>query len=115
MGIGSLSAAAKVGHVILLIQASPEICVGIGDVVQVSIFEPSAAGDTRSGNFVTLPSQAVDARGLFTVPFAGDIKAAGRPLSEIRHEIETKLAKRAIEPRVEVALIKQDSPGQCLR
>jgi polysaccharide export outer membrane protein len=113
MWIGSLSAAAKVGHVMLLIQATPEICVGVGDVIQVSIFETVAAG-IRSGNFLTLPSQTVTASGMFTLPFAGDIKAAGRPIPEIRREIEARLAKRAIEPAVEVTLIKRNSPGQCL-
>ena len=97
---------------ILLTQATPEICVGVGDVVQVSIFESPAA---RSGNSVTLPLQVVDPKGMLAVPFAGDIKAAGRPLSEIRRDIETNLAKRAIEPGVEVALIKQNSTGQCLQ
>jgi polysaccharide export outer membrane protein len=97
---------------ILLTQAAPEVCVGVGDVVQVSIFESPAA---RSGKFVTLPLLVVDAKGILAIPFAGDIKAAGRPLSEIRREIETNLAKRAIEPGVEVALIKQNSSGQCLR
>jgi protein involved in polysaccharide export with SLBB domain len=51
---------------------------------------------------------------MFTLPFAGDIKAAGRPIPEIRREIEARLAKRAIEPAVEVTLIKRNSPGQCL-
>jgi hypothetical protein len=35
-------------------------------------------------------------------------------LPEIRREIEAKLAKREIEARAEVALIKQNSTGQCL-
>jgi polysaccharide export outer membrane protein len=94
-------------------QVAPVICVGVGDVVQVSIFEASGAGE-QSGNYVTLPSQSIDARGTFAVPFAGDIKAAGRSLPEIRREIEAKLAKRAIEPRVDIALVKQNSTGQCL-
>jgi polysaccharide export outer membrane protein len=95
---------------ILLTQAAPEVCVGVGDVVQVSVFE-----SPHSDKFVTLPSQVIDAKGMLAVPFAGVIKAAGRPLSEIRREIETNLAKRAVETSVEVTVIKQSSTGQCLR
>lgn len=118
MHIYSAPAAAKVGCLILLAQGAmaqvaPEVCVGVGDIVQVSVFEASDAG-TQSGNYVTLPSQSIDARGTFAVPFAGDIKAAGRSLPEIRREVEAKLAKRAIGPRVEIALVKQNSTGQCL-
>ena len=117
MRIGSLCAAAGVGYAILMMQGAiaqvvPEICVGVGDVVQVSIFE-SSAGGVHSDNSVTLPSQTVDAKGTFPVPFAGDIYAAGRSLDEIRRQIEANLAKRTIGPRVEVALIKQNSTGRC--
>ena len=118
MRTGSLAATATIGSIGLLAQSivaqvAPTVCVGAGDVVQVSIFEPADASG-RPGNSVTLPSQAIDATGTFSVAFAGDINAAGRSLPEIKREIEDKLAKRAIVPRVEVALIKQNSTGRCL-
>ena len=81
--------------------------------MQVSIFEPADTSG-RPGNFVTLPSQTIDTAGTLSVPFAGDINAARRSLPEIKREIEDKLAKRVIEPRVEVAFIKKNSTGQCL-
>ncbi len=87
------------------------ICIGVGDVVQVSIFEASAGG--RSGNSVTLPSQTVDIKGTFPVPFAGNIDAAGRPLSEIEREIEARLASRVIAPGVKVALVAQETTSPC--
>jgi protein involved in polysaccharide export with SLBB domain len=92
--------------------ATAATCIGIGDVVQVSIFETSVGG-ARSGNYVTLPSQRVDVRGTFSVPFAGDIEAAGRLLAEIAREIEAKLATRAIAPGVEVALVAQKAKSPC--
>jgi polysaccharide export outer membrane protein len=114
---GSLAATAAIGFNVLLAQrilaqVTPAICVGVGDAVQVTIFEPADVSG-RPGNFVTLPAQAIDASGTFPVPFAGDINAGGRSLLEIRREIEAKLAKRAIDPGVEVALIEQKSTGQC--
>ena len=95
---------------------APTIRVGVGDVVQVSIFELSAGGlfipaeaGVRPGNFVTLPSQTVDRSGTITVPFAGEIKAAGRSLQEIQRDVESRLANRAIEPQVIVALAEQNA------
>ena len=95
---------------------APEIRVGVGDTVQVSIFEstdgglfiPKEAG-SRPGNFVTLPSQTVDRSGTISVPYAGLIPANGRSLPEIQKDIEQRLANRAIEPQAIVAMITQQS------
>jgi polysaccharide export outer membrane protein len=93
---------------------APEIKVGVGDILVVSIFESSAGGlfipaeaGVRPGNFVTLPAQTVDRSGNISVPFAGQIKAAGQTLAEIQRDIEAKLANRAIEPQVIVAFQEQ--------
>lgn len=87
--------------------ASPEIFVGVGDVLQVAIFESTAGGlfipadaGSRPGNFVTLPDQTVDKDGNISVPYAGQIRASGRSLPQIEREIEARLANRAIEPQV---------------
>ena len=95
---------------------APVFRMGVGDVVQVSIFESSAGGlfipaeaGVRPGNFVTLPSQLVDRAGTLTVPFAGEVPAAGRTLTEIQRDIESRLANRAIEPQVIVTLTEQNS------
>lgn len=89
----------------------PDIRLGIGDVVTVTIFEAAAGGlfipqeaGTRPGNFVALPSQEVDQRGYITVPYAGLIQANHRRTSEVSAEIEEKLRSRAIEPQVVVSL-----------
>jgi polysaccharide export outer membrane protein len=95
---------------------APVIKVGVGDVVQVTVFESSAGGlfipaeaGVRPGNFVTIPSQTVDRTGAITVPFAGQITAAGRSLPEIQRDIESRLANRAIEPQVIVTLAEQNA------
>lgn len=95
---------------------APAIRVGVGDVLQVSVFESSSGGlfipaeaSVRPGNFVTLPSQTIDHSGTLTVPYAGDIKAAGRSIPEIQRDIEAKLANRAIEPQAVVAMIEQNA------
>jgi polysaccharide export outer membrane protein len=93
-----------------------EIRVGVGDVVQVSIFESSAGGlfipaeaGARPGNFVTFPPQTVDRSGTISVPFAGQVQAVGRSPPQIQREIETRLAKRAVEPQAIVSVVEQNA------
>lgn len=95
----------------------PVIRVGVGDVVQVSVFESAAGGlfipaeaGIRPGNYVTLPPQHIDQSRTFTVPYAGEIVAAGRTIKEIEQEIESKLSKRAIEPQIMLSLIERNAP-----
>src|SRR5579864_3584777 len=63
----------------------PEIKVGVGDTVTVTLFEAQAGGlfiptdaGARPGNFVALPAQTVDSKGYISVPYAGQVKALGR-------------------------------------
>lgn len=86
---------------------APDLPLGVGDIVQVSIFEAGSGGlfipadaGSRPGNFITLPSQRVDSTGNITVPYAGRVQAAGRTVSTVQTDIENTLANRAIEPQV---------------
>ena len=95
---------------------APEILVGIGDRIQVAIFEAATGGlfipadaGSRPGNFVTLPPQSVDAKGFISVPYAGQIRANRRSVPDIQREIEERLAIRAIEPQAVVTLVEQRS------
>jgi len=90
------------------------IVFGIGDVVSVTIFEAAAGGlfipaeaGVRPGNYVTIPDQAVDNDGNISVPYAGLIKANGRTNVEIQRSIVERIANRAIEPQVVVAMSSQ--------
>jgi polysaccharide export outer membrane protein len=92
------------------------IRVGVGDVIQVSVFESSSGGlfipaeaGSRPGNFVTFPAQTVDRSGTISVPFAGEVQAAGRSLMEIQKDIEVRLAKRAVEPQAVISLAEQNT------
>jgi polysaccharide biosynthesis/export protein len=95
----------------------PEQVAGVGDVLNISIFEaapgglftPATAAGARPGNFVDLPPQAVDQRGNITVPYAGEIPAAARTLPDIQQAIVARLRNRAIEPQVVVSLNQQHS------
>jgi polysaccharide export outer membrane protein len=100
--ISSLEAGFGVGR-----SSPPEVQLGVGDVVEISIFEAQAGGlfipddaGSRPGNYITLPKQTVDRAGMITVPYAGSVEAAGRPVSAVQSDIEKRLANRAIEPQV---------------
>ncbi|WP_181705721.1 polysaccharide biosynthesis/export family protein [Chthonobacter rhizosphaerae] len=87
--------------------SAPALPLGVGDIVQVSIFEAGSGGlfipadaGSRPGNFITLPSQRVDSTGTITVPYAGRVPAAGRTVATVQTDIENTLANRAIEPQV---------------
>lgn len=95
---------------------APEIRVGVGDVLAVTIFESAAGGlfipndaGARPGNFVQLPNVTIDRGGLLSVPYAGMVPTLGRTLPQIQAEIERRLASRAIEPQVVVTLVSQHS------
>ena len=95
--------------------SSPGNRMGVGDVLQVSIFESATGGlflpaesGPRPANFVTIPSQVVSRSGTISVPYAGAIRVAGRTTSEAERDIERKLASRAIEPQVVLSVIEQN-------
>ena len=87
--------------------------VGVGDILEVTIWEaPPAllfgAGtiDTRIGSTVqasrpgTLPELVVAPTGTITVPFAGQVPAAGRTLRQIEQIILQRLTGKAHQPQV---------------
>jgi len=55
---------------------------------------------------VMIPEQVVGRDGSISVPFAGRVPVAGRTTVEVQHEIERRLAEKAIEPQVIVTIAK---------
>jgi polysaccharide export outer membrane protein len=94
----------------------PKIKFGIGDILGVSIFEAAAGGlyipseaGVRPGNFVTLPNQPIDTKGLISVPYGGRVQAAGKTPLEVEQEIINRIKNRAIDPQVVVTLVTQNT------
>jgi polysaccharide biosynthesis/export protein len=95
---------------------APGTVLGVGDIVQVSIFEsasgglfiPSDAG-SRPGNYITLPAQTIDESGTISVPYAGRIRAIGRTTQSVQADIDNILVNRAIEPQSLVTLVQNRS------
>jgi len=95
---------------------APDIPLGFGDVVQVSIFESQAGGlfvpadaGSRPGNYITLPNQTIDRNGTISVPYAGRVRAAGQLKEQVERNIEDLLANRAIEPQVVLSTVSRKS------
>lgn len=93
---------------------TPSFPVGVGDLLQITIYESSSGGlftpsdgSLRPGNFITLPTQTVSRNGTVSVPYAGDVPVAGRTVQEVQKEIVRRLAGRAVEPQVVVTLGEQ--------
>lgn len=94
----------------------PTLPLGVGDVVQVSIFESQAGGlfipgdaGSRPGNYITLPAQTIDRDGNISVPYAGKIRATGRTAEDVQADIEERLANRAIEPQALITKVSSRS------
>jgi polysaccharide export outer membrane protein len=96
---------------------SPNLTLGIGDVVFIRIFEaapgglftPPESSGSRPGNFAEVQNQEIDKSGDISVPYAGTIHAAGRTTEQVEKEIEARIGKRAIEPQAIVTLAERHS------
>ena len=87
---------------------------GIGDIVSVTVFEASSGGlfipaeaGVRPGNFINIPTQAVDVNGNISIPYGGAIRARGRTAVELQQAIVDALKDRAIEPQAIVSIADQ--------
>ena len=91
--------------------------LGIGDVVQVAIYEASTGGLFGSGELTlgvgtkntVLPPQQIDRNGYISVPFAGRIRASGRTPIQIGDSVRAALTSKAIDPQVVVSLTQNSS------
>jgi polysaccharide biosynthesis/export protein len=102
--------------------ASSEILVGTGDTLEVTIWEappatlfsssdtaPRGAGATGSARSTSLPEQTIGTTGNISIPFAGNIAAAGRSISQIEADITQKLKGKANQPQVLVRSLRNNS------
>ncbi len=83
--------------------------VGVGDVLQVMIWEADPGGLFASNGIVnrgSIPAVVVDTSGLIDIPYAGTVRAAGRTPREVAAAITKKLRQKTVEPQVHVSLDK---------
>lgn len=86
--------------------------IGVGDELGITIFEAGGGGlflprqpGSRTGNFVRLPRQQVDASGRIVVPYGGSVVAAGLTPGALAKIIDQRLVRHAaLEPQVIVTI-----------
>lgn len=100
-----------------------DLRIAVGDTLQIAVIEqnPSlfnhstdtpSSGATAAGiGAANLLPITVGRNGLINVPFAGDIKAAGQSVDELRETIERRLSDKAVNPQVQVVLVAGTSVG----
>jgi polysaccharide biosynthesis/export protein len=94
-----------------------QVKAGVGDVISLSLYEPSASGlfsssssdSLRQGSFVSLPQQTVDADGSISVPYAGRVPVRGKSTKQIELEIISRLKDRTDQPQVVASILDSRS------
>lgn len=91
----------------------PSQHIGIGDTVQVTIWEAAAGGlfsspaldrNSTGARSAMIPEQVVARDGSITVPYAGRVQVAGLTTPEVERRIVERLTGKAIEPQVLVTV-----------
>ncbi len=83
--------------------------IGVGDVLQVMIWEADPGGLFASNGIVnrgSIPSVVVDTSGLIDIPYAGTVRAAGLTPRQVAAAITKNLRQKTVEPQVHVSLEK---------
>jgi polysaccharide export outer membrane protein len=95
---------------------APTLTLGVGDVVVVTIFEAAAGGLFTSptgsigGNkSVSMPPQPVSRAGTLSIPYVGQVRAAGLLPSQVEQAIVEALRDKAIEPQALVTVSQSPS------
>jgi polysaccharide export outer membrane protein len=100
---------------------APVRTVERGDVVSVTIWDaggglfspqgsvPAANGAVIGTQQTVVPNQVVDPNGMITVPFAGQIKAAGKTTVATQKAIIAALAHQALQPQALVTVVTDQS------
>jgi polysaccharide export outer membrane protein len=96
---------------------APDIRIGTGDTVSVTIWEAAAGGlfsaaptqISAGSRSATLPEQVVARDGTIQVPYAGRIKVSGRRPDEVEQQIVDALKGKAIEPQALVTISRNYS------
>ncbi len=92
--------------------------IGIGDSVQITLWEAAPGGlfsspavdrTTPGARSATIPDQVVARDGAITVPFAGRIAVTGRTPPQVEEEINARLADKAINPQALVTVTRNVS------
>ena len=88
----------------------PQSRIGVGDVLNVTIWEAGEGGlfSSAAGKSVSLPA-VVDRTGNISLPYAGEIAVLDSTPRDVQNRIVHGLASRAIQPQAVVMIVKNES------
>jgi polysaccharide export outer membrane protein len=95
--------------------AAPTLTLGVGDEVVVTIFEAASGGlfsgdpGSTAAKSVSLPQQPISRNGTISVPYVGQVRAAGSTPAEVQRAVEVALKDKAIEPQVIITVMSSPS------
>lgn len=77
--------------------------IGVGDQLQVRIWEASPSGLFSSATGQTPQMNVVvDEQGMIFIPYVGRLRVAGRTIEAVRQDLQARLEETAVEPQVQV-------------
>lgn len=96
-----------------------DLRIAVGDTLQIAVIDEASglfgrsSDSSSSSGFgsTTLLPVTVGRNGDINVPFAGEIRAAGLTLDDLRARIERKLADKAVNPQVQVVMATAPGMG----
>jgi polysaccharide biosynthesis/export protein len=100
-GLGAQSLASAAAQQGLSAASLPGAAAALGDRRLEALLE-AAVQSGRPGT--RIPDQQVGSEGTISIPYAGRIMAAGRTPDEVQRAIEARLAGKALDPQVVVAI-----------
>lgn len=94
-----------------LIDAQPErtAVLGVGDVVQVTVWERGENGLYSPIGGATELATEIEESGSIYIPYLGNVSAAGRTADGLRRHIQELLSDKTLDPQVEVRRRTGDS------
>src|SRR3974390_1172391 len=98
---------------------APDLRIGVGDAVVVTIYEAAAGGlfsasladrsASAGARTAVIPEQVVARDGTIEVPYAGRVHVSGLRPAEVEQQIVDSLKGKAIEPQAVVTIAKNVS------
>ena len=95
-----------------------DLRIAVGDTLQIAIIDEASglfgrSSDSSSSGFgsTNLLPVTVGRNGDIAVPFAGEIRAAGLTLNDLRVRIERKLSDKAVNPQVQIVMVTTPGSG----
>ncbi|MEX2520386.1 MAG: polysaccharide biosynthesis/export family protein [Paracoccaceae bacterium] len=109
--VSAVNVAEPLGFSLDLINAQPErtAVLGVGDVVQVTVWERGENGLYSPIGGATELATEIEESGNIYIPYLGNVSAAGRTADGLRRHIQALLSDKTLDPQVEVRRRTGDS------